>query len=331
MMSSIASLPAAPRSMNRAKLVGVIGRLALPLVLVVLALIANVLSHGTFLTPQNIVNVLTQNSVLGVLAVGQTLIILTAGIDLSLGSLTALAAVTILTMQGLGLVPSFAIGLGVGLTAGCVNGLLVSFGRVPPFIATLGMMQAAMGLAYVVSRGFSIDDHDHVGLMFGQDKLFGVIPSLVVIWALVALIGWFISRRTRYGSYIYAVGGNTRAAKMSGVPVNRVLIFVYAFAGLCAAVGAILYINRFGNAEPGLGSIKTLSMSMAPVVVGGTSLFGGSGGVGKTIIGVLILGVLSNIMTLIGVPANPQQVVQGVIILLVVFMFVDQERRSRNR
>jgi len=301
------------------------------IMLVVLAIAAHLLSHGAFLTPRNIINVLAQNSVLGVLAVGQTLIILTAGIDLSLGSITSLSAVMMLTFQGYGFFPSLLIGIGVGALAGMVNGMLVSWGRVPPFIATLGMMQVAMGLAYVVSQGFSVDDHNHVGLLFGQDKLFNLIPSVVIVWALVALIALFIARRTRYGSYIYAVGGNQRAARIGGVPINRVLIFVYSFAGVCAAIGALLYINRYGNAEPSIGNIASLSMSMAPVVVGGTSLFGGTGGVGKTIIGVLILGVLTNIMTLIGVPANPQAAVQGAIILIVVFMFVRQERLRKIR
>ncbi len=308
-----------------------LGRYLLVITLVILVIVAHVLSGGAFLTPRNIINVLAQNSVLGVLAVGQTLIILTAGIDLSLGSITALAAVATLTFQDLGFVPSLLIGLLVGLAAGLVNGLLVAAGRVPPFIATLGMMQVAMGLAYVISHGFSINDNDHVGLLFGEDKLFDLIPSVVIVWALVTAVGWFITRRMRYGSYIYAVGGNPRTARTSGIPVNRVLTFVYVFGGLCAAIGAILYINRYGNAEPSIGTITTLSMSMAPVVVGGTSLFGGTGGVGKTIVGVLILGVLTNIMNLVGVPANPQEAVQGVIILLVVFMFVRQERRRRLR
>lgn len=308
-----------------------LSRSALWWLLLVLALVANSLSHGTFLTRTNLVNILAQNSVLGALAIGQTLVILTAGIDLSLGSITALSAVVMLQVQGHGFGFSLTVALLVGLGAGLVNGLVVALGRVPPFIATLGMMQVAMGLAYVISHGFSIDDKHHVGLLFGQDKLFGTIPSLVVVWALLTLVAWFITRRMRYGSYIYAVGGNLRAARASGVPVTRTLLFVYTFAGLCAAIGAVLYVNRHGNAEPSIASITTLSMSMAPVVVGGTSLFGGIGGVWKTISGVLVLGVLGNIMVLVGVPANPQQAIQGFIIIAVVFIFVTQERRRRLR
>lgn len=305
-----------------------LGKWALWIVLVVLAIIANILSNGSFLTPNNLVNVLAQNAVLGVLAVGQTLIILTAGIDLSLGSITALSAVCILQVQGLGFWPSLIVGLAIGLAAGVVNGFLVSWGRVPAFIATLGMMQVAMGLAYVTSKGFSINDRNHVGLLLGGDKLFNLIPSTVIVWLLVTLVAWWITKRMRYGAYIYAVGGNPRTAKASGIPVNRVLIFVYGFAGVCAAIGAILYINRNGNAEPSIANIATLSLSMAPVVVGGTSLFGGVGGVWKTIAGVLVLGVLSNIMVLVGVPANPQQIVQGLIIVGVVALFARQQRRG---
>ena len=304
---------------------------ALWIILVALALVANVLSHGSFLKASNLLNILAQNSVLGVLAVGQTLIILTAGIDLSLGSITALSAVFILQVQGLGIAPSLLLGLLIGVVAGLVNGMLVAIGRVPPFIATLGMMQVAMGLAYVLSKGFSADDRHHVGLLFGHDKLLNVVPSPVVIWALVTLIGWFVTKRMRYGPYIYAVGGNARTARASGVPVAKTLVFVYTFAGLCAAVGAILYINRNGNGEPGIANITTLSMSMAPVVVGGTSLFGGIGGVWKTIAGVLVLGVLGNIMVLVQVPANPQQAIQGVIMVAVVYVFARQERRRMLR
>ncbi|MDO8106518.1 ABC transporter permease [Isoptericola sp. b441] len=308
-----------------------LSRSALWLLLVALAVVANVLSHGSFLTLKNVVNILAQNSVLGVLAVGQTLVILTAGIDLSLGSITALVAIVVLQAQGLGFGLSLLAGLLVGLIAGLVNGLLVSVGRVPPFIATLGMMQVAMGLAYVLSQGFSINDNQHVGLLFGHDKLFGLVPSLVIVWAVVTVVAWFVTKRMRYGSYIYAVGGSPKTARTSGVPVTKTLVFAYAFAGVCAAIGAVLYVNRNGNAEPSIANITTLSMSMAPVVVGGTSLFGGIGGVWKTISGVLVLGVLGNIMVLVGVPANPQQAIQGVIMIAVVFIFVAQERRQRLR
>lgn len=313
---------------SNSRVMDLLSKWALWIVLVVLAIIANILSNGSFLTATNLVNVLAQNAVLGVLAVGQTLIILTAGIDLSLGSITALSAVCILQVQGLGFWPSLIVGLAIGLGAGVVNGLLVSWGRVPAFIATLGMMQVAMGLAYVTSKGFSINDSNHVGLLLGEDKLFDLIPGTVIIWLLVTLIAWWITKRMRYGAYIYAVGGNPRTAKASGIPVNRVLIFVYGFAGVCAAIGAVLYINRNGNAEPSIANIATLSLSMAPVVVGGTSLFGGVGGVWKTIAGVLVLGVLSNIMVLVGVPANPQQIVQGLIIVAVVALFARQQRRG---
>jgi len=329
----IATVPgmAAPGHPTAVRVRGFLSRSGLLIVLLVLIVIANVLSGGSFLTTNNLINILAQNSVLGVLAVGQTLIILTAGIDLSLGSITALSAVVILQTQGLGFVPSLLLGIGSGLGAGLINGLLVSYGRVPPFIATLGMMQVAMGLAYVVSKGFSIDDRNHVGLLFGHDKLFDTVPSIVIIWGLVTVVAWFVTKRMGYGSYIYAVGGNQRAAKASGVPVTRTLIFVYVFGGICAAIGAVLYISRNGNAEPSIANITTLSLSMAPVVVGGTSLFGGIGGVWKTIVGVLILGVLSNIMVLIGVAANPQQAVQGVIIVAVVWIFTVQERRRMLR
>lgn len=292
----------------------------------VLIIASQILSGGVFLDGQNIVNILAQNSVAGVLATGQTLVILTAGIDLSLGSIAALSSTTILLLQGQGPAIALPVGIAVALGAGLVNGLLVTKGRIPPFIATLGMMQAALGLTYVISNAYPVYEETHWFLFMGVDKI-GPLPLHVVVWGLVTVITWVILRRTRYGLYIYATGGNERAARVSGIPTNRAKLFVYTFAGLCAGVASILLINRLGMTQPNIGNSLTLG-AIAPVVVGGTSLFGGSGGVWNTLAGVLIVGILVNLMVLMGINVYIQQVVQGFMILAVVFLFIRQQRRA---
>ena len=292
----------------------------------VLIVASQILSGGVFLDAQNIVNILAQNSVAGVLATGQTLVILTAGIDLSLGSVAALSSTTVLLLQGQGPAIALPVGIAVALGAGLVNGLLVTKGRIPPFIATLGMMQAALGLTYVISNAYPVYEETHWFLFMGVDKI-GPLPLHVVVWGLVTVITWVILRRTRYGMYIYATGGNERAARVSGIPTNRAKLFVYTFAGFCAGVAAILLINRLGMTQPNIGNSLTLG-AIAPVVVGGTSLFGGSGGVWNTLAGVLIVGILVNLMVLMGINVYIQQVVQGFMILAVVFLFIRQQRRA---
>jgi ribose/xylose/arabinose/galactoside ABC-type transport system permease subunit len=209
-----------------------------------------------------------------------------------------------------------------------INGLLVTKGRIPPFIATLGMMQAGLGLTFVICNGYPIYEtpESHMFLFPGVDKI-GPLPLIVVVWLIVTIATWVVLRRTRYGMYIYATGGNERAARVSGVPTDRAKLFAYAFAGLCAGVAAILSINRLGLTQPNIGNALTFA-AIAPVVVGGTSLFGGSGGVINTVAGVLIIGILVNLMVLMGINVYIQQVVQGAMILAVVFLFIRQQRAA---
>lgn len=297
---------------------------AIWITLALLIVAAQIVSRGVFLQSQNVLNIVAQNSVAGTLAVGQTLVILTAGIDLSLGSITALASMVVLLMQAQGSTSARLAGLGVAVACGLINGLLVTKGRVPPFVATLGMMQVALGLAYVVSNGYPIYEDNHMSMLFGADKI-GPVPLIVALWALVAVIAWVITRRTKYGAFIYATGGNERAARVSGIRTDRAKLFVYVFAGLCAGVAAIIWINRLGYSAPNIGASLTLG-SIAPVFVGGTSPFGGVGGIGNTVGGVLIMGILINVMVLVGINVNIQQAVEGLIILAVVYMFIRQQR-----
>ena len=300
-------------------------RVLILILLVVLLGAAQIASGGAFMQPRNLLNILAQNSITGTLAVGQTLVILSGGIDLSLGSITALASIVTLLLQDHGPVVARLGGLGVGLGCGAINGLLVVVGRVPPFIATLGMMQAALGMSYIVSRGYPVYEEEHMTLLFGLDGI-GPAPMIIFLWLFVALVAWILLRFTRLGASIYAIGGNERTATASGVRVGRIKFTVYVLAGLSASIAGIISINRLGYSEPTIGNSFTLD-SIAPVVLGGTSLLGGVGGIVQTIGGVLVTGVLNNLMVLLGVNIYFEQIVQGAIILVFVFFFIRFQRR----
>lgn len=301
-----------------------IGGHALWPLLLALVAAAEIVSHGAFLQPRNLINILAQNSVAGALAVGQTLVILTGGIDLSLGSVTALSSLVLLLLQDSGALEARLASLGVGLACGLINGLLVTIGRVPAFIATLGMMQGALGLAFVVSGGYPIYENDHVA-MFGELDQIGPIPLIVVVWFALAVLAWIFLSRTRFGASIYAIGGNERAARVSGVRTTRTKLMVYAIAGGCASIAGIVLVNRLGYTQPTIGGSFTLD-SIAPVVVGGTSLFGGVGGIWRTVGGVLVMGTLNNLMVLLGVNIYIEQAVQGIVVLAVVYSFIRVQR-----
>ena len=207
-----------------------------------------------------------------------------------------------------------------------MNGFLVTVGRVPAFIATLGMMQGALGLAFVVSGGYPIYENDHMALFNELDQI-GAMPLIVVVWLALVVAVWVFLSRTRFGAYIYAVGGNERAARVSGVRTSRTKLLVYTIAGGCASIAGVILVNRLGYTQPTIGASFTLN-SIAPVVVGGTSLFGGVGG------GCLANGwrracggTLNNLMVLLGVNIYIEQAVQGIVVLAVVYCFI-QMRRS---
>ena len=299
-------------------------RVLMLVLLLVLLIAAEMASHGAFMQFRNILNILAQNSITGTLAVAQALVVISGGIDLSLGSITALSSIVTLSLQDQGPTVARLGGLGVGLACGGLNGLLVVIGRVPPFIATLGMMQAALGVTYVISGGYPIYENDHMALAFGVDRV-GPVPLIIFLWLLVAIVVWVLLAFTRFGAYVYAIGGNERTAITSGVNVPLVKFFIYAIAGVCAAVAGIISINRLGYSQPTIGASLTLD-SITPVVLGGTSLLGGIGGVWSTIGGVIVSGVLNNLMVLLGVNIYFEQIVQGVIILIFVFFFIRFQR-----
>lgn len=280
-----------------------------------------------FLTPNNLLNVGIQASVVAILAFGQTFVIVTAGIDLSVGSVAALSAmVAAFTGQSWGMPPMVALlfGLLTGLAAGMVSGAATAYGKLPPFIATLAMLSVARGLTLVVSNGIPIPTPSVVTWLGGS---VGPIPMPVVVLVVMGAIGWFILNRLSIGRAMYAVGGNLEAARLSGIPVKRVLVTVYALSGIFAGVAGLVLSGRLASAQPQAATGYELD-SIAAVVIGGASLAGGVGRISGTLIGALVLAVIRNGLNLLNVSAFWQQVIIGLVIAVAVG--IDVLRRKRT-
>jgi putative xylitol transport system permease protein len=291
------------------------------------------LSNEYFLTPGNISNVLLQTSINGVLAIGMTFVILTRGIDLSVGSVVALAGIvsasfaTTSATAGIAGGPypfyvALAIGILVGLACGALVGLIVSRFAVPAFVATLGMLSAARGMTLIYGGGKPVPALTSEFRWLGTGNILG-IPMPVILLAIVFAISWWILTRTRYGRYIYAVGGNPHAAKTSGINVTRMKFSVYMISGSLSGLAGMMLSARTGSALPQAGIAYELD-AIAAVVIGGTSLSGGVGRVTGTLIGALIIGVMNNGLDLMGIQSYYQQVLKGALIVGAVML--DQKR-----
>ncbi len=270
-----------------------------------------------FMSVSNIVSILLQVSIIGCLALGQTMVIITAGIDLSVGSLVSIASVVTALTQIYGIFVSASLAIFVCMALGVVSGLLVAKGKVPPFITTLGMMGIAKGLALVLSNGQIISGTTSAFRSIATSTFIG-IPLPVIIFLVIAVIVWIFLRKTKWGYELYAVGGNPEAAKLSGINVDRVLITVYVLAGLLSAIGAVIYTSRLTVGQSSAGDGMEM-YAIAAVVIGGASLNGGRGNIFGTVIGVLILGVLSNFLNLTGISPYAHEGIRGLIILVAVF------------
>ncbi|MDX9857913.1 MAG: ABC transporter permease [candidate division Zixibacteria bacterium] len=281
----------------------------------------------TFLLADNLRNVANQITVIAIIAIGMTMVIITAGIDLSVGSLIALSAVVIAWVIGpLGGANVSTVGVIVAALAamaacggiGAFSGLMITAFRIPPFIATLAMMQVAAGLAYIISEGkpiYQLPD-SFVWLGRGADPVFDVPVAVILMLALYA-IAWVVMERSVLGRYIYAVGGNPEAARLAGIRVKGVLLFVYTLCGLLAGLGGIVMASQLKSGAPTYGLTYELYV-IAAVVVGGTSLSGGEGKIIGTLIGALIIGVIQNGMNLTNIESYTQKVVLGLVILAAV-------------
>ncbi|SDJ38297.1 ABC transporter permease [Paenibacillus naphthalenovorans] len=279
------------------------------------------ITSSSFLTVQNIFNILRQASISGIIAVGMTFVIIRGGIDLSVGSILAFSAVVASSFaQGdaYPLIVPVALGLLAGLLLGGINGIIISRWNVAPFIVTLGMMTAARGLTMVYTDGRPIINLNDSYNRMGGGYVAG-IPIPVLIFILVILLGIFILHITKFGRHVYAAGGNEHAARLSGVNVNYVQVAVYAISGLAAGLAGILLSSRVMTGSPVLGIGYELD-AIAAVVIGGTSLAGGRGTIVGTVIGVLIIGIMNNGLDLLNVSSYYQQIVKGVIIVLAVLL-----------
>jgi ribose/xylose/arabinose/galactoside ABC-type transport system permease subunit len=302
--------------------------------LVIVVVVVDVLTHGDFLTTGNITNVLRQITYNTILAVGQTFVIITAGIDLSVGSLVAISGVicamfaNAVPLHGdFLLLATLVVALLLGGFAGVVNAIPVVRLGLPPFITTLAMMQIARGFAYIASGGRPIALNDNAAAAFsntGIGYVFERIPIAVIWMAIVVVIFAVLLARTRFGRYVYAIGGNEEAARLAGVSVGTVKTMVYVICGALAAVAGLLLMARFSSGSPQTGVGFELN-AIAAVVVGGTSLMGGRGTIVGTFFGALLIGVLNNVMNLIGIESYTQQIVLGVVIVTAVI--VDELRK----
>ncbi|MEG4226468.1 ribose ABC transporter permease [Microcoleus sp. N9_B2] len=271
-----------------------------------------------FLSVGNLINVIRQASINIVLATGMTFVILTGGIDLSVGSIlgvTAVVGVLVSLVPGLGwfAVPAALI---AGVFLGLLNGSLIAYLGLPPFIVTLGSYTALRGVAYLVANGTTVINRNLTFAWIGNSYV-GPIPWLVIIAFLAVLASWFVLRRTVLGRHIYAVGGNIRAARLTGIKVSRVLLFVYGVSGLLSGLGGIMSASRLYSATGMLGQGYELD-AIAAVILGGTSFTGGIGTIWGTLLGALIIALLNNGLTLMNVSFFWQLVVKGLVIIIAV-------------
>ena len=282
-----------------------------------------------FLTVSNLLNVAQQATIIAIIAVGMTFVIITGGIDLSVGSVLAFAGVVMASalQSGVSLPLALLIGLGMGLLCGVINGLLITIGRLPPFIATLGMMSVARGAALMFTEGRPISGFSEGFRSIATGELLR-IPSPVVIMVVVYLIAHFVLKRTKLGRYTYAIGGNEEAALLSGINVRLNKTLVYGIAGLLSGLAAILLTARLNSAQPIAGMNYELD-AIAATVIGGTSLLGGEGTVSGTLIGALIMAVLRNGLNLLSVSSFFQQVVIGSVIIFAVLIDMALKRRGK--
>jgi ribose transport system permease protein len=288
-----------------------------------------ILTTSSFLTVQNLLNVGRQVSLLGVMAVGMTFVLISREVDLSIGSIYAIAGLStgMLIVRGWYLIPALGAGLVIGSVIGCINGLLSTYGRLPSFIATLGMLSVVRGTALLLTNGEPVtvnpskgarEDVTNQFYFLGQGHLFDRIPMLLIFFILVALAGWFLLSKTTFGFRVYAVGGSAKAARLSGIQVSRTKVLTFTLMGLLSALAGILSLAFLPSAQAGRTGVGLELDVIAAAIVGGASLSGGEGTILGTILGVLIIGILRNGLILLGISPFWQTTIIGLVIIFAV-------------
>ncbi|MFO2464543.1 ABC transporter permease [Pseudomonas sp. 15FMM2] len=291
-----------------------------PLIGFVVIFVAMALANDNFLTASNLSNVLRQVSIIAIIAVGMTCAILTGGIDLSVGPVMALSGTLTAGLMVAGLPPELAIlaGLAVGTLFGAGNGVFVAYAKMPPIIVTLATMGIARGLALIYTGGYPVSGLPQGFSFLGRGEVLGLqIPILVM--AVVYILAYVLLNKTPIGRYIYAIGGNEEAARLSGVRVARYKLLVYMLSGLTAAIAGIVLTSRLMSGQPNAGVGFELD-AIAAVVLGGAAIAGGRGAIIGTLIGAMMLGVLNNGLNLMGVSPYIQNIIKGAIILLAIYI-----------
>lgn len=293
-----------------------------PLLSLILLMIFFSLGSPFFLNTENLMTIALQTSVIGIMAIGVTYVIITSGIDLSLGSVVAFSGVAVGLAAAAGLPLALCILCGAlgGALCGYINGFLVARAAIPPFIATLGLMMSVRGINMVLTDGRAIYFSQYPGFKtLAQGKLFDFLPYPVIYLIVLAAIAAYILKRTVIGRYIYAIGSNEDAAHLSGIKVRKVKVFVYLFCGVLTGIAGVILASRLNSGQPTVGVGYELE-AIAAVVIGGTSLMGGIGTIGGTIIGAFIMSVLKNGLNLMGVSQFWQMVAMGIVVVAAVYL-----------
>jgi len=293
----------------------IFGKYGLFLSFIIICFTLSMLS-STFLNPRNLINVIRQISINGILALGVTFVIIIGGIDLGLGSYVAftgcIAAIADHMLGHASTIPIF-VGILMGIVIGSLNGLIITKGKVAPFIVTLGMMIISRGGALIITNGRPVSGLNEYFLFIGEGTIFG-LPVPIILLLIVIFVSVIMLNQTKFGLYIYAIGGNEEASRASGVNVNKIKMLVFMLCGAFSGLGGVIQAARIDTGQPNIGMGYELD-AIAAVIVGGTSLSGGIGNIGGTVLGVLIIGVINNGLDLLNVSSYYQQVIKGFIII----------------
>lgn len=315
--------------MKKAKAAGFILTYAI-LIALIAEIIFFALAAPAFMQIENLFNILRSVSIVGIMSVGMTMIIITGGIDLSVGAICGAVGVVVAKMMVSGIHPvlAAAAGIGVGALVGLANGFFVSTVGVTPMIATLGSMTAMRGLAFLITGGIPVYGFSKAFTMLGQGYV-GIVPIPVIIMIVIFILGYILLNRMRFGRYIYGVGSNEEASRLSGVNNSRVKYIVYTISGVLSAIAGVILLSRLNSGIPKTGEGYEMQV-ITSVVIGGVSMKGGEGNLPLVIVGVLIMGVLSNGLVMLNVNTYLQQVIQGLVLLLAV-SFDSVSQRSKTK